>query len=113
MKGAASDEEADALARSVANSPLVKTAIAGHDCNWGRIAAALGKCDVPFDQTKVDIDIMDLPVCRAGLTVPFDEDEALRRFERTEITIVADLHAGDAETTVWTCDLTRTTGASA
>lgn len=107
VKGAASDEEADALARSVANSPLVKTAIAGHDCNWGRIAAALGKCGVPFDQTKVDIDIMDLPVCRAGLTVPFDEDEALRRFERTEITIVADLHAGDAETTVWTCDLTH------
>ena len=91
----------------MANSPLVKTAIAGRDCNWGRIAAALGKCGVPFEQERVDIDIMGMPVCRAGLTVPFDEDEALRRFEAPEIVIEADLGAGACSTTVWTCDLTH------
>lgn len=107
VSGAATPEDADTCARSVANSPLVKTAIAGHDCNWGRIAAALGKCGVAFDQRAVDIDIMELPVCRAGLAVPFDEDEALRRFEAPEIVISVDLGAGSCATTVWTCDLTH------
>lgn len=107
VRGAATDADADTAARSVANSPLVKTAIAGRDCNWGRIAAALGKCGVPFEQERVDIDIMGMPVCRAGLTVPFDEDEALRRFEAPEIVIEADLGAGTCSTTVWTCDLTH------
>lgn len=107
VHGAATEADADTAARSVANSPLVKTAIAGHDCNWGRIAAALGKCGVPFDQSRVDIDIMGMPVCRAGLTVPFDEAEALRRFEEPEIVIEANLGAGTCSTTVWTCDLTH------
>ena len=99
VHGAATKADADTAARSVANSPLVKTAIAGHDCNWGRIAAALGKCGVPFDQSRVDIDIMGMPVCRAGLTVPFDEAEALRRFEEPEIVIEANLGAGTCSTT--------------
>lgn len=107
VTGAPSDEDADTAARAVANSPLVKTAVAGHDCNWGRIAMALGKCGVVFDQQDVSIDIMGMPVCRDGLTVPFDEDEALRRFEAPEITIWADLGAGEGEATVWTCDLTH------
>ena len=51
--------------------------------------------------------MMGMPVCRDGLTVPFDEEEALRRFEAPEIVISADLGAGDAATTVWTCDLTH------
>ena len=107
ITGAATDEEADIAARAVANSPLVKTCIAGHDCNWGRVAMALGKCGVRFDQSDVAIDMMGMPVCRDGLTVPFDEDEALRRFEAPEIVISADLGAGTAATTVWTCDLTH------
>ena len=107
VTGAPTDEDADTAARAVANSPLVKTAIAGRDCNWGRIAMALGKCGVPFDQRDVSIDIMDIPVCRDGLTVPFDEDEALRRFEAPEIIITADLGAGGGSATVWTCDLTH------
>ena len=94
-------------ARAVANSPLVKTCIAGHDCNWGRVAMALGKCGVKFNQEDVSIDMMGMPVCHDGLTVPFDEDEALRRFEAPEIVISADLGEGDAATTVWTCDLTH------
>lgn len=107
VTGAPTDEDADTAARAVANSPLVKTAIAGRDCNWGRIAMALGKCGVTFDQRDVSIDIMDIPVCRDGLTVPFDEDEALRRFEAPEIIITADLGAGGGSATVWTCDLTH------
>ena len=107
VTGAATEGDADIAARAVANSPLVKTAIAGHDCNWGRIAMALGKCGVVFEQTDVSIDIMGMPVCREGLTVPFDEDEALRRFEASEIVIDADLGAGECSTTVWTCDLTH------
>ena len=107
VTGAANDEEADIAARAVANSPLVKTCIAGHDCNWGRVAMALGKCGVKFNQEDVSIDMMGMPVCRDGLTVPFDEDEALRRFEAPEIVISCDLSAGEHTTTVWTCDLTH------
>lgn len=71
------------------------------------MAAAAGKCGVPFDQCVVDIDFMGVPVCRAGLTVPMDEDDMLRRFEAPEIGITVDLHSGDAHTRVWTCDLTH------
>ena len=107
VTGAADDAEADLAARTVANSPLVKCAIAGRDCNWGRVAAALGKSGAHFSQEQVAIDIMGIPVCREGLTVPFDEDEALRRFEAPEIVITADLGAGTGSATVWTCDLTH------
>lgn len=107
VAGAATSEDADTAARAVANSPLVKTAVYGHDANWGRIAAALGKSGARFHQEDVAIDIMGMPVCRGGLTVPFDEDEALRRFENPEITIDVDLGAGEAKTTVWTCDFTH------
>lgn len=107
VEGAKSDRDADLAARTVANSPLVKTAIAGHDANWGRIAAALGRSGASFNQEDVDIDIMGIPVCRHGLTIPFDEDEALRRFEAPEIAIDVNLHAGDCATTLWTCDMTH------
>lgn len=107
VTGAASDGDADAAARAVANSPLVKTAIFGHDANWGRVAMAIGKSGARFRQEDASIDIMGIPVCRAGLTVPFDEDEALRRFERPEIAIDIDLGIGSHRTTVWTCDLSH------
>lgn len=107
VRGALNDEEADAAARTVANSPLVKTALYGHDANWGRIAGALGKSGAHFEQEQVDIDIMGMPVLRKGLPVPFDEEEALRRFEASEIVLEADLGAGSAETTIWTCDFSH------
>ncbi|MDY3981752.1 MAG: bifunctional ornithine acetyltransferase/N-acetylglutamate synthase, partial [Paraeggerthella sp.] len=107
VSGAATDQDADAAARAVANSPLVKTAVFGHDANWGRIAAAIGKSGAAFRQEDAAIDIMGMPVCRGGLTVAFDEDEALRRFEEAEIVIDVDLGAGNSETTVWTCDFTH------
>lgn len=107
VTGAANDADADKAARTVANSPLVKTAVTGHDANWGRIAAAIGRSGAAFRQQDVSIDIMGLPVCRGGMTVPFDEDEALRRFEDPEIVIDIDLGAGDARTTMWTCDFSH------
>ncbi len=105
--GAASSADADRAARTVANSPLVKTAVYGNDANWGRIAAALGRSGARFDQGAVDIDIMGIPVCRQGLTVAFDEDEALRRFEALEIVIDIDLGAGCERAMMWTCDFSH------
>ena len=105
--GAATDEDADTVARAIANSPLVKTAIFGHDANWGRVAGAAGKCGVEFDQYGVDIDFLGVPVLRAGLPLPMDEDEMLRRFESPEITIAVSLGVGDASARIWTCDLTH------
>lgn len=107
VSGAASEQDADKAARTVANSPLVKTAIAGHDCNWGRIAAALGRSGASFRQEDVDIDIMGMPVMRGGLPCGFDEDEALRRFEEPEISIDVALGAGEHSTRMWTCDFTH------
>ena len=107
VAGAATDADADAAARTIANSPLVKTAIYGHDANWGRIAAAAGRSGAAFRQEDVSIDIMGMPVCRGGLTVAFDEDEALRRFEASEIAIDVNLGAGTCETTMWTCDFSH------
>lgn len=107
VRGAASALDADKAARTVANSPLVKTCIAGHDCNWGRVAAALGRSGAKFSQENVDIDMLGMPVLRAGLPCGFDEDEALRRFEGPEVVIDVDLHEGDAATRIWTCDMTH------
>ena len=106
--GAATEAEADVVARSIANSPLVKTAIFGHDANWGRIAAAAGKCGVEFDQYDVDIDFMDVPVLRGGLPLEMDEDDMLRRFEQNdEVRIMISLGVGEASARIWTCDLTH------
>ena len=107
VAGAANEEDADKAARTVANSPLVKTAIFGHDANWGRIAGALGRSGARFEQGDVSIDIMGIPVLRGGLPTGFDEDEALRRFERPEIDIDVDLGAGSASTVIWTCDFSH------
>lgn len=105
--GAATDADADTVARAIANSPLVKTAVFGHDANWGRVAAAAGKCGVPFDQYQVDIDLLGVPVCRKGLSVPMDEEKMLRLFENDEVSIVISLGMGTCHTRVWTCDLTH------
>ncbi len=105
--GAATQKDADTVARSIANSPLVKTAVFGHDANWGRVAAAAGKCGVSFEQEHVDIDLLGVPVLRAGLPLPMDEDEMLSRFEGPEVRIAIALGEGAAHARVWTCDLTH------
>ena len=107
VAGALDEAQADMAARAIANSPLVKTAIFGHDANWGRIAGAVGRSGAQFKQEDVSIDIMGMPVLRDGLPVPFDEDEARRRFERPEIDIDVDLGTGKAGTVMWTCDFSH------
>lgn len=107
ITGAATKQDAEHAARTVANSPLVKTAIYGHDANWGRIAAALGRSGASFNQENVAIDIMGIAVLRDGLPIEFDEEEALKRFQESEIVIEANLGAGSYSDTMWTCDFSH------
>ena len=107
VSGARRQADAERIARAVANSPLVKTAIAGSDPNWGRIICAAGYSGAKFDPTKVDIHVNDFVLCREGLDAGFDEAAAKRELDRKELTIRLDLHQGKASTRFWTCDLTH------
>ena len=107
VQGARKPSDAERMARAIANSPLVKTAIAGSDPNWGRIICAAGYSGALFDPNKVDIRVNDLLLCRDGLDAGFDEAAARKELDRKEITIRLDLHRGRASTQVWTCDLTH------
>ncbi len=104
-RGAASLQDADAIARSIANSPLFKTAIFGGDANWGRVAMAVGKTSAAVDPNKLEIIFAGITTCREGQAVPFDEAEAARALAEPEIEVLVDLNLGDFEATVWTCDL--------
>jgi glutamate N-acetyltransferase/amino-acid N-acetyltransferase len=107
VSGAASDAAAEAIARSIANSPLVKTAVAGSDPNWGRIICAAGYAGVKFDPAKVDIVLQGVMVCRAGLAAPFSEPELKNKLDAPECEIrFAVRGPGKGRATFWTCDLT-------
>lgn len=108
VEGAADCAAAARMARSIANSPLVKTAIAGSDPNWGRILSAAGNAGVPFDPSKVDIELQDVPVCRAGLAAPFAEEDLKRRLDAPEC-LIRFMIRGRARgcARFWTCDLTE------
>jgi len=99
--------DAEKIAVTVATSPLVKTALAGADANWGRILAAAGRSGAKFDVSKVEIKLGKLVVARNGRGLDFDEALALEILKRDEVTVTIDLHQGDAEVTEWTCDLTE------
>jgi len=108
VHGALSDASAAAIARSIANSPLVKTAIAGSDPNWGRILSAAGNAAVTFDPTQVDIILQEVRVCRNGLAAPFDEGDMRLRLDDTDVSIVFRIAGkGKGSATFWTCDLTE------
>ncbi|HLG99551.1 MAG TPA: bifunctional glutamate N-acetyltransferase/amino-acid acetyltransferase ArgJ [Bryobacteraceae bacterium] len=108
VAGASNDDTAERIARSIANSLLVKTAIAGSDPNWGRILSAAGNAGVALDPSKVDIDLQDIPVCRAGLAADFSESELKKKLDETECRIRVVLHGRGAGTArFWTCDLTE------
>jgi glutamate N-acetyltransferase/amino-acid N-acetyltransferase len=107
VRGARTPLDAERVAQSIANSPLVKTALAGADPNWGRIICAAGYSGASFDPNKVDILVNDLCLCRKGVDAGFDEAAAKKEFDRKELTLRVDLHAGRASTRVWTCDFTR------
>ena len=106
VRGAPSARDADKVARTIANSPLVKTALAGADPNWGRILAAAGRSGVAFDFERADIRLAGIAVCRRGREHPFDERIAHGKMLAKHVPIIVDLHAGRGSARIWTCDFT-------
>lgn len=107
VRHAPDEKMAHRIAETIATSPLVKTAMAGADANWGRILAAAGRSGAKFDVSKVEIKIGNLPVARNGRGLQFNEERALEILKRDEVTVIFDLHQGDAQVTEWTCDMTE------
>ena len=108
IEGAPSDADALKVARSIAHSPLVKTAWAGNDPNWGRILAAIGYSGVEIDPGKIDIWFGDHEICRAGGRSPLmDEHAAHLHLTQSEYHVRIDLGIGAGACRFWTCDLTK------
>jgi glutamate N-acetyltransferase / amino-acid N-acetyltransferase len=108
VEGAASRKAAKRIAMSIANSPLVKTACAGEDANWGRVVMAVGKAGEKAERDKLDIWFGRIRVAHQGLRDPaYDETAASHYMKRDSVEITADLGIGRGRATVWTCDLTK------
>lgn len=108
VTGAASEADAHTHAMAIANSPLVKTAIAGEDPNWGRIVMAIGKSGAAADRDALSIWFGDVLVAKDGWVNPeYKEEDAAQHMKDDHIVIKVDIGLGAAERTVWTCDLTH------
>ncbi len=107
VEGCESQENARAIARAVADSPLVKTAIHGADPNWGRIVSAAGYAGVPFDEQTLSLWINGVAVYQDGAPVPFDDAALAANLKsRREVELRLALHDGSERVRIWTCDLT-------
>ena len=108
VSGAATDASAERIARTIANSPLVKTAVAGSDPNWGRILCAAGNAGVAFDPRHADIAMQGVAVCRGGLAARFSEAELKQKLDAPECEIRLTLRGkGKGRARFWTCDFTE------
>ena len=108
VTGAADDADARRVAMAIANSPLVKTAIAGEDPNWGRVVMAVGKSGARADRDLLSIRFDDILVAENGWVSPdYTEEAGAAYMKRSEIVITTDLGLGSGQSTVWTCDLTH------
>jgi glutamate N-acetyltransferase / amino-acid N-acetyltransferase len=108
VSGAVSDDSARRVGLAIANSPLVKTAIAGQDANWGRVVMAVGKAGEPADRDRLSISFGATQVARNGLPVDgYDETPVAAHLKGQEVAIGVDLGLGTGRATVWTCDLTH------
>lgn len=107
ITGCNNDDDANTIARSISNSPLVKTAIYGSDANWGRILSAAGKSGVDFDPSLVEIKFDDMVILGKNYEHEFDEEEATVILSKKEIKISVNLNAGSGSSTWWTCDFTE------
>jgi len=108
VTGASNDQDAKTHALAIANSPLIKTAIAGQDPNWGRVVMAIGKSGAAADRDRLSIRFGDVEVARDGWRSPdYSEDAAAAHMQGQNIVIGVDLGLGDGACTVWTCDLTH------
>jgi glutamate N-acetyltransferase/amino-acid N-acetyltransferase len=106
VTGATSEPDALAVARTIASSLLVRTAVHGADANWGRIAAAAGRAGVDLSPEALTVKINGLTVLSPGFVSDYSEIEASARLAEDEVVLAVDLGAGTAEATTWTCDLT-------
>ena len=108
VKGAANDRAARGIGMSIANSPLVKTAIAGEDANWGRIVMAVGKSGAGIDQSRLDISMGGVLIAAAGARLDdYDEAPVAAHMKGEEIDIAVKVGDGAGAARVWTCDLTH------
>jgi glutamate N-acetyltransferase/amino-acid N-acetyltransferase len=107
VEGAASSADADRIARTVADSPLVKTALCGGDPNWGRILAAAGRAGVSFDPRQLDLHLGDVWVAQGGRARSYDEAAAQAALAEDPVRIRIRLGAGNGEAYMWTCDLSH------
>jgi glutamate N-acetyltransferase / amino-acid N-acetyltransferase len=108
VTGAVSEDSARRIGLAIANSPLVKTAIAGEDANWGRVVMAVGKAGEPADRDRLSISFGATQVARDGLPVDgYDETPVALHLKGQEIAIGVDIGLGQGRATVWTCDLTH------
>ena len=108
VEGAVSDQSAKTIAMSIANSPLVKTAVAGEDANWGRVVMAVGKAGEPADRDRLAIWFGDIRVAVDGARDPdYSEEAASAVMQEEEIAIRVNLGLGEGTARVWTCDLTK------
>ncbi len=108
ITGAASEADAKKAGLAIANSPLVKTAIAGEDANWGRVVMAVGKSGARADRDKMSIRFGDITVAENGWRAPdYSEDDTSAYMKNRELKLAVDLGVGNATATVWTCDLTH------
>ena len=108
VTGAVSAKSARKVAFAIANSPLVKTAVAGEDANWGRIVMAVGKSGEPADRDRLSVAVGGVWMAKNGGVVPgYDEAPVVAHMKGDEIEIEVDLGLGTGEATVWTCDLTH------
>jgi glutamate N-acetyltransferase/amino-acid N-acetyltransferase len=108
VRGAASNAAAAQIARAIAVSPLVKTAVAGADPNWGRIISAAGNSGVPIDPSHIGVTMQGVPVCRNGLAAKFDEMALIEKLRQSECLIEFTLRGnGSGQARFWTCDFTE------
>ena len=108
VEGAVSNASAKRIAMSIANSPLVKTAIAGEDANWGRVVMAVGKAGEPAERDKLDIYFGDIRLATAGARDAAYSEAATTEYMRgQDLTIRVSMGLGKGRATVWTCDLTK------
>jgi glutamate N-acetyltransferase/amino-acid N-acetyltransferase len=108
VSGAESHASARKIARTIAESPLVKTAFAGEDANWGRIAMAVGRADEPMNRDKTSIWFGALCAARDGLVAPdYSEAKMSAYMKKKELLVTVDVGVGRGSATVWTCDLTK------
>ncbi len=107
VKSAASDRDANLMARAIANSPLLKCALNGNDPNWGRIVSAAGMCGATFDPDKAELKLQGTQVFKRGTPVAFDAEKVSKSMDARTLDIVLTCNTGKGQATVYTCDFSK------